>query len=471
MGTAPSFSLRKTSLDISSNNSTATRHSIATMEALAPEDFADVFGGPPRTVLSRRFSGDFYEEIFRPPQDFRSSIGGRSLPSFRIPYREDGLFSNVFRPEDCFGRRSRERSRPSSKTKSKSSSEEVSPLRPAIGDDVALSSFASKLRPINVRSRWNTEQARREAFGCARPSFVEGYEFAEEELYENTRSSYCGFSRRTSSPETLSVEPNSYRSMKICSEDLDLVSSPNSSPVSSVCQEPQPFSKSCVQSSSRVVEELEPEDEEDDAMSSYVIEITTCDYSGEAVSVDEAIAWAKEKFQSCNQHDSRQTGYERCKDEALAERQADGHGTMSSSMEGEEEEKEKEWKAAEGKEESEEEINKAHDSDQMRLQKLEMEMDEDIRLWSLGKETNIKLLLSTLHHILWPNSGWYAISITNLKESSQVKKAYQKARLCLHPDKLQQKGATPAQKYIAQKAFSILQDAWSVFISQDTFFK
>jgi DnaJ-class molecular chaperone len=45
----------------------------------------------------------------------------------------------------------------------------------------------------------------------------------------------------------------------------------------------------------------------------------------------------------------------------------------------------------------------------------------------------------------------------NLIEKSQVKRAYQKARLCLHPDKLQQKGATVLHKYVAEQAFSILQ--------------
>lgn len=42
-------------------------------------------------------------------------------------------------------------------------------------------------------------------------------------------------------------------------------------------------------------------------------------------------------------------------------------------------------------------------------------------------------------------------------EISQVKKAYQKARLCLHPDKLQQKGATTPQKYKAEVVFALLQ--------------
>lgn len=37
--------------------------------------------------------------------------------------------------------------------------------------------------------------------------------------------------------------------------------------------------------------------------------------------------------------------------------------------------------------------------------KLQMELellDEDIQLWSAGKETNIRLLLSTLHHVISP---------------------------------------------------------------------
>ena len=64
--------------------------------------------------------------------------------------------------------------------------------------------------------------------------------------------------------------------------------------------------------------------------------------------------------------------------------------------------------------------------------------------------------------ILRPESGWYAIPLKSLLESSQVKKAYQKARLCLHPDKLQQRGATLLQKYVAEKAFSILQ-VWKIY--------
>lgn len=119
-------------------------------------------------------------------------------------------------------------------------------------------------------------------------------------------------------------------------------------------------------------------------------------------------------------------------------------------------------------------------------------LEANIKLWLSGKEGNVELLLSTLHdvrlnviinhllyvsnpyhyvlvnwkfnlffvlnyQILWPNCGWYPIPLTNLYESSHVKKAYQKARLCLHPDKLQQRGATLLQKYVAERIFPILQ--------------
>ena len=126
-----------------------------------PDDFSDVFGGPPRSVLSRQYSGEFtaralsgsfYEEVFRPADLAAPARSGRILPVFRIPGNRmgGGFYSDIFGSDD--DRRSRTRSKPNSKSKSKSnsssvlSSEELSPLRPVLRDDVALSSFASKLR-------------------------------------------------------------------------------------------------------------------------------------------------------------------------------------------------------------------------------------------------------------------------------------------------------------------------------------
>ncbi|KAF8405182.1 hypothetical protein HHK36_010082 [Tetracentron sinense] len=83
--------------------------------------------------------------------------------------------------------------------------------------------------------------------------------------------------------------------------------------------------------------------------------------------------------------------------------------------------------------------------------------DARIRRWSNGKEGNIRSLLSTLQYVLWPESGWKPVPLVDIIEGNAVKRAYQKALLCLHPDKLQQKGAASHQKYIAQKVFEILQ--------------
>ncbi|KAG5543241.1 hypothetical protein RHGRI_016098 [Rhododendron griersonianum] len=83
--------------------------------------------------------------------------------------------------------------------------------------------------------------------------------------------------------------------------------------------------------------------------------------------------------------------------------------------------------------------------------------DAKIRKWLNGKEGNIRSLLSTLQYVLWPGSGWKPVPLMAIIEGSAVKRAYQKALLCLHPDKLQQKGAASHQKYVAERVFDVLQ--------------
>ena len=59
--------------------------------------------------------------------------------------------------------------------------------------------------------------------------------------------------------------------------------------------------------------------------------------------------------------------------------------------------------------------------------------------------------------VLWPGSGWKPVPLVDIIEGNAVKRSYQRALLYLHPDKLQQKGSTSEQKYIAEKVFDILQ--------------
>ncbi|PIN22448.1 Auxilin-like protein and related proteins containing DnaJ domain [Handroanthus impetiginosus] len=399
-------------------------------DPLNPDDFTDVFGGPPRTILSRQFSADFrrsssffYDDIFRQPYK-EAHAGGRNLPEFRIPSgkqrssdfkqrcsRNNGYYSDVFGWDDERVVRSRSRSKASSS--SAMSSEELSPLRPAISDDGYddVSLFASKLRPINVRSKWNSRRFGQE-------------DYTKQEKLQ-TFEDYP-FRRNASAESTIDLDPITNRSFRMPAEDVQF-NSPSSA-VSSVSDRDM-----------NTCETVDVELEEEECMLSYVIEINSDkrELQRESNGVDEAIAWAKEMFQT------------KCLEEKVTEQRKDSSRLVD----------EKQDESA-GEEEEEEEI------------KVQTEMqllDEKIRLWSTGKETDIRLLLSSLHHILWSNSGWVAMPLMNIIEISQVKKAYQKAQLCLHPDKLQQRGATITQKYIAQKIFAVLQDAWAAFVAEDEF--
>ncbi|CAN4101139.1 unnamed protein product [Withania somnifera] len=96
-------------------------------------------------------------------------------------------------------------------------------------------------------------------------------------------------------------------------------------------------------------------------------------------------------------------------------------------------------------------------------------VDTEIKRWAAGKEGNLRALLSTLQYVLWPECGWQPVSLTDLITGASVKKVYRKATLCIHPDKVQQKGATLQQKYVAEKVFDMLKEAWNKFNSEELF--
>jgi hypothetical protein len=84
-------------------------------------------------------------------------------------------------------------------------------------------------------------------------------------------------------------------------------------------------------------------------------------------------------------------------------------------------------------------------------------LDPEVKRWSNGKEGNLRALLSTLQYILGSDNGWQSVPLTDLITATAVKKAYRRATLCVHPDKLQQRGATIRQKYICEKVFDLLK--------------
>ncbi|XP_042391285.1 auxilin-like protein 1 isoform X1 [Zingiber officinale] len=105
--------------------------------------------------------------------------------------------------------------------------------------------------------------------------------------------------------------------------------------------------------------------------------------------------------------------------------------------------------------------------EQSERDKMAESLDADLRRWSNGKEGNLRALLSTLQYILAPESGWQPIPLTEVITASAVKKAFRKATLCVHPDKLQQRGANIQQRYISEKVFDLLKEAWNRFNSEE----
>ncbi|KAJ4976134.1 hypothetical protein NE237_001240 [Protea cynaroides] len=278
------------------------------------EDFHDVFGGPPRSISFRQSSCDltpnvtrwsaasdsFYEKIFQSPESLSPAArSGKNLPRFKIPSgvgglrRSDGFYDDIFESDD--DRRLKSRSK-SAKSKSKSnsssvlSSEDLSPLRPTItfAEDVGFSSFTSKLRPINAPWRRSSssvtpeEQHKRGTLA----SYMD-FQFTETISDESFRSTHFGFSRQVPSPETISLEPISYQKTKMSVATVEDTDSPRSA-ISSLCKESE---------AKPMVQDKEMHDqEEDEVVSSYVIEITVDKMESTNGTVDEAIAWASEKF-------------------------------------------------------------------------------------------------------------------------------------------------------------------------------
>lgn len=53
-----------------------------------------------------------------------------------------------------------------------------------------------------------------------------------------------------------------------------------------------------------------------------------------------------------------------------------------------------------------------------------------------GKKNNIRALLCSMHTVLWTDAKWQKCEMHQLVSSSDVKKAYRKACLAVHPDKV-----------------------------------
>ncbi|URD76336.1 hypothetical protein MUK42_35119 [Musa troglodytarum] len=120
---------------------------------LDPDDFRDVFGGPPKSVLLRRFSGDLSAYRRARPSPLSDEVLQPSAGTRRAWVRtETGFYDDIFGSHRDLRSARGSRSK-SSESPSILSSEHVSPsIRgdSAAADVVFSSSLADKLRPITA---------------------------------------------------------------------------------------------------------------------------------------------------------------------------------------------------------------------------------------------------------------------------------------------------------------------------------
>lgn len=89
-----------------------------------------------------------------------------------------------------------------------------------------------------------------------------------------------------------------------------------------------------------------------------------------------------------------------------------------------------------------------------------------VEKWKAGKEDDLRALIASLHEVLWVNSGWQAVSPTDLVVPKKVRISYMKAIAKTHPDKVPSEAPVEV-KLIAQSVFVVIQKAWEKFRAEN----
>ncbi|XP_043652717.1 cyclin-G-associated kinase [Drosophila teissieri] len=104
---------------------------------------------------------------------------------------------------------------------------------------------------------------------------------------------------------------------------------------------------------------------------------------------------------------------------------------------------------------------------EMRKEDLVRDMDpKKVRImeWTDGKKNNIRALLCSMHTVLWDNAKWQRCEMSSMVAPTEVKKAYRRACLAVHPDK---HNGTENEE-IAKLIFMELNNAWTDFENDAT---
>ncbi|OQD72730.1 hypothetical protein PENDEC_c019G03785 [Penicillium decumbens] len=108
------------------------------------------------------------------------------------------------------------------------------------------------------------------------------------------------------------------------------------------------------------------------------------------------------------------------------------------------------------------EANKASERADEEKFALSESVDARIAAWRNGKQDNLRALLGSLDTVLWAESGWKKINLSELVLPNKVKIHYMKGIAKVHPDKISTT-ATTEQRMISSAVFGTLNEAWDKF--------
>lgn len=80
---------------------------------------------------------------------------------------------------------------------------------------------------------------------------------------------------------------------------------------------------------------------------------------------------------------------------------------------------------------------------------------------SSGSRKGVRVLLASMHTVLWPDAKWEPVPMAKLIEPKRVKLAYMRACTLVHPDKHNHMDG--AQRFIATEIFHYVESAYSLF--------
>ena len=93
--------------------------------------------------------------------------------------------------------------------------------------------------------------------------------------------------------------------------------------------------------------------------------------------------------------------------------------------------------------------------------------DKALTAWAIknNEKANIRNLLTSMHTVLWPDSGWKTVHLGDVIDSKKVKFYYRKAMLVVHPDRCSDKSAEI--RFIAKRIFEGVNEAWQEFLKKE----